>query len=119
MDARGKHQGDEWMNTQSYLIVGILEASSPETLTHTQKPENDLFLPNQNNSYSVRGQHDTISEHATVIYGAIWGNGIKNLGEFDGEYKNTSFGSTMAYMLGIDLKDANAPVIFEILEDEN
>ena len=74
---------------------------------------------NSNNTYAVRGQHDTISEHATVIYGAIWGNGIKNLGEFDGEYKNTSFGSTMAYMLGIDLKDANAPVIFEILEDEN
>lgn len=45
VDARGKYQGDEWMNTQSYLIVGILEASWPETLTHTQKPENDLFLP--------------------------------------------------------------------------
>ena len=73
---------------------------------------------NSDNNYAVRGQHDTISQHATVIYGAIWGNGIKNLGEFDGEYNNTSFGSTMAYMLGIDLKHANAPVIYEILEDE-
>ena len=73
---------------------------------------------NQNNSYSVRGQHDTISEHATNIYGAIWGAGIQNLGEFDTQYYNTSFGSTMAYMLGIDLKNANAPVIYEILELE-
>ena len=74
---------------------------------------------NQNNSYSVRGQHDTISEHATVVYGAIWGAGIKNIGEFDGEYNNTSFGSTIAYMLGIDLLDANAPVIKEIMEADN
>ena len=73
---------------------------------------------NQNNSYAVRGQHDTISENATVIYGAIWGAGIKNLGEFDGQYYNTSFGSTMAYLLGIDLKNANAPVIYEILESD-
>ena len=74
---------------------------------------------NQSYTYAVRGQHDTISEHATVIYGAIWGAGIKNLGEFDGEYYNTSFGSTMAYMLGVDLKNANAPVIYEILETED
>ena len=74
---------------------------------------------NENNFYAVRGQHDTISENATVIYGAIWGNGIKNLGEFDAEYNNTSFGSTMAYMLGVDLKNANAPVIYEILETED
>jgi hypothetical protein len=74
---------------------------------------------NQNNSYAVRGQHDTISENATVIFGAIWGAGIKNLGEFDGEYYNTSFGSTMAYVLGVDLKNANAPVIYEILESED
>ena len=74
---------------------------------------------NSNNYYAVRGQHDTISEHATVIYGAIWGAGIKNLGEFDGEYYNTSFGSTMAYVLGVDLKNANAPVIYEILESED
>lgn len=74
---------------------------------------------NQYNSYAVRGQHDTISENATHIYGAIWGAGIQNLGEFDGEYYNTSFGSTMAYMLGVDLKNANAPVIYEILESED
>ena len=74
---------------------------------------------NQNNNYAVRGQHDTISDHATNIYGAIWGAGIKNLGEFDGQYYNTSFGSTMAYMLGVDLKNANAPVIYEILETED
>lgn len=71
---------------------------------------------NQSNFYAVRGQHDTISEDATNIYGAIWGSQIKNLGAFDGQYYNTSFGSTMAYLLGIDLKDANAPVIYEILE---
>jgi hypothetical protein len=69
--------------------------------------------------YAVRGQHDTISENATHIYGAIWGAGIKNLGEFDGEYYNTSFGSTMAYMLGVDLKNANASVIYDILESED
>ena len=74
---------------------------------------------NQNNSYAVRGQHDTISEHATNIFGAIWGAGVKNLGEFDGQYYNTSFGSTMAYVLGVDLKNANAPVIYEILETED
>ena len=74
---------------------------------------------NSNNYYAVRGQHDTISENATVIFGAIWGAGIKNLGEFDGEYYNTSFGSTMAYVLGVDLKNANAPVIYEILESED
>ena len=74
---------------------------------------------NQSYTYAVRGQHDTISEHATVIYGAIWGAGIKNLGEFDGEYYNTSFGSTMADVLGVDLKNANAPVIYEILETED
>ena len=74
---------------------------------------------NSNNYYAVRGQHDTISENATHIYGAIWGAGIKNLGEFDGEYYNTSFGSTMAYMLGVDLKNANASVIYDILESED
>ena len=74
---------------------------------------------NQNNSYAVRGQHDTISEHATNIFGAIWGAGVKNLGEFDGQYYNTSFGSTMAYVLGVDLKNANALVIYEILETED
>lgn len=74
---------------------------------------------NENNFYAVRGQHDTISDNATCIYGAIWGAGIKHLGEFDGQYYNTSFGSTMAYLLGIDLKNANAPVIYEILETED
>ncbi len=71
---------------------------------------------NSNNSYVVRGQHDTISNHATNIYGAIWGANIKKLGEVDLEYKNISFGSTMAAYLNVDLKDANAPVIEEIME---
>lgn len=71
---------------------------------------------NSSNMYAVRGQHDTISEYATNIYGAIWGANVKKLGEVDTECSNISFGSTMAEYLNIDLLNANAPVLEEIIE---
>lgn len=71
---------------------------------------------NSNNYYAVRGQHDTMSEHANNIYGAIWGNHVKNIGESDLSCENISFGSTMAKYLGVDLLSSNAPVLEEIIE---
>lgn len=65
---------------------------------------------------AVRGQHDTLSSHATRIYGAIWGAKIKRIGEWGQECYNASFGSTMAKLLQIDLKDANLPALEEIIE---
>lgn len=71
---------------------------------------------NSSNIYKVRGQHDTVSEHATNIYGAIWGANVLKLGESNIECRNVSFGSTIAKYLGIDLLDANAPVLEEIIK---
>ena len=71
---------------------------------------------NQNNYYAVRGQHDTWSYNATYVYGAMWGAHVKDLGEVEDEYRVTSFGSTMAEVLNIDLLDATAPVLKDYLE---
>ena len=71
---------------------------------------------NQNNYYAVRGQHDTWSYNATYVYGAMWGAHVKKIGEVEEDYRVTSFGSTMAEVLNIDLLDATAPVLKDYLE---
>ena len=46
----------------------------------------------------------------------MWGAHVKDLGEVEDEYRVTSFGSTMAEVLNIDLLDATSPVLKDYLE---
>ena len=77
----------------------------------------------EHSSTITTGLSNSIDPAITTASGGLAtgkaGYGREALGEFDGEYYNTSFGSTMAYVLGVDLKNANAPVIYEILESED
>lgn len=64
-------------------------------------------VDNPNMSYSVRGQHDTTLDSANHIYGMILGGLVKQNTVYKERASVLSFGSTMAEVLGINLRDAN------------
>lgn len=98
------------------LIDGFWRGANVDLLVIPSERYHFHGRDNQNNTYAVRGQHDTWSYNATYVYGAMWGANVKKVGEITDDYRVTSFGSTMAYVLNIDLLDATAPVLEDYLE---
>lgn len=62
-------------------------------------------------TYLVRGQHDSGIDSANLVYGAIWGNGIKKNYTYKERAFNYDFGTTMAAALGITIPNANGLVL--------
>lgn len=68
-------------------------------------------VDNPNNFYRVRGQHDTLLPTSNHIYGMIFGGNIKQ-SVVEETTSVLSFGTTMADVLGITLRDANMPALY-------
>jgi len=65
--------------------------------------------------YMVRAQHDSLLDSANLIYGAIWGKGIKKNYRYEEAAYNYDFGVTMAAALGLVIPNANG-IVLDVFE---
>jgi len=62
-------------------------------------------------SYQVRGQHDSLQPDANLVYGLIWGNGIKKGIVYTDRAYNYEFGVLMASALGLMFPNRSGRVL--------
>ncbi|MDD3999812.1 MAG: alkaline phosphatase family protein [Bacilli bacterium] len=80
--------------------------------------ERYLFSSQYLTQYLVRGQHDSMLDSSNLVYGIIWGKGIKKNYVYEETAYNFDFGVTMAATLGLVIPNANG-VVLDVFENKN